>query len=224
MDKIDFLNSIDKIGIELKQAEEFGHSEDIYWFSNNIEKGVDVQFNNGEITEYYKTDDYGKVTRWDLWTECVSYLSNEMKCESLLDIGGANGHFSFLCLNNNIESYTIEPRIDMVRSTEQEFTRHFGSKKNYCGNLKTFLNVIKENEDEIEFKFGCVSILNFLHGKNHDINDIIGLVNYLPKITDYILVSDPDWRDLNTSNLFKDYQHIKSFGHDKIHKLYKITK
>jgi len=222
MDKIGFLNKIDELGSDLCQAEEFGHTKDIHWFSNCIEKGKKVNFNGTQITDYYLNDEYARVTRWDLWNECVYYLSNVLKCDSLLDIGGANGHFSFLCLLNNIDAYTIEPRFDVIQSTEDEFINKFGSKKVFRGNIKNFLKTINDNKEEVDFKFGCISILNFLHGPGHDIQDIKGLVENLPKITDYILVSDPNWGSLNSTNLFHGYKLINTFGYQNLHKLYKI--
>jgi hypothetical protein len=222
MNKIDFLNKIDELSSNLEQAEEFGQSKDIYWFSNNIEKGETVKFNGLQITDYFLNDEYGKITRWDLWNECAEYLSKELKCKSLLDIGGANGHFSFLCLLRNIDAYAVEPRFDMIQSTEDEFITNFGSKKVFRGNIKTLLEVLVGYKEQLDFKFDCINILNFLHGPSHKLEDIECLVENLPKITEYILVSDPNWTSLNSPNLFENFKLIKSFGYENLHKLYKL--
>ena len=60
MDKIGFLNKIDELSSDLCQAEEFGHSKDIHWFSNCIEKGEKVNFNGTQITDYYLNDQYAR--------------------------------------------------------------------------------------------------------------------------------------------------------------------
>ena len=223
MNEIEFLNEIELFGnSQIEQADEWGHSKDIYWFSNAMPKGQDVRFNGSKITDYYINDDYAKRTRWDLWNECIDYLKNNLNSKKILDIGGANGHFSFLCLKNGIEAYTVEPRIDMIRSTEKEFIENFGSKKSYCGNINTLLNTAEKHIEDIDFKFDCITILNFLHGKGHDLNDIKRLANLLPKITKYIIVSDPDFSGLGSENLFKDFEFVRMFGSENIHKLYKL--
>jgi hypothetical protein len=192
MNKLEFLNKIDEVSYNLQQAAEFDQSKDIYWFSNNIEKGENVKFNGLQITDYFLNDEYSRITRWDLWNECAEYLSKELQCKSLLDIGGTNGHFLFLCLLRNVDAYTIEPRFDMIRSTEDEFIKNFGSKKVFRGNIKTLLEVLVNHQEQIDFKFDCISILNFLHGSDYKLEDIECLVENLPKITEYILVSDPN--------------------------------
>jgi len=224
MNELDFLNEIDLLGTnQIKQAEEWGHTEDIYWFSNATPKGLDVKFNGLQMTDYYVSDEYARRTRWNLWTECVDCLKNELNSKKVLDIGGANGHFSFLCLQNGIESYAIEPRIDMIKSTEKEFVENYGSKKMYCGNINILLNTIEKHIEDIKFKFDCVSILNFLHGNGHNPKDIERLAFLLPKITEYIIVSDPNFGAMGLDNKFKNFEFIKFVGYENLHKLYKIT-
>ena len=223
MNELEILNEINKIGLkEIEQAEEEGHTKDIYWFSNEIPKGTSVKFNGTNITEYYENNEYGKKTRWNLWNDCILCMKNDINAKMVLDIGGANGHLSFLSLKNGIESYTIEPRVDMIKSTENEFLENFGNKKVYCGNINIFLNTIEKHIDSIDFKFDCITILNFLHGINHDANDIARLVELLPKITKHIIVSDPNFKALNLKNLFDNFEFIKYIGYDNLHKLYKI--
>ena len=92
----------------------FNNNSDIRWFSN-----ATGEFDDTEITEYYKNDQYSRQTRWDFWNALLPVLK-KYNIKTNLDIGCANNHFSFLCNKNGIFSVGIDPSVDYFESYDEK--------------------------------------------------------------------------------------------------------
>ena len=195
----------------------FVNNKDIGWFSNYVDR-----FEDENITSYYLNNPIAKSTRWDFWNDIIN-IFKENNIKTNLDIGCANNHFSFLCNKQNIFSIGIDPREDCLKSCEDVFTNNFGTKSGYVGNIKTFVEFFSEYD---EILFDCVSVLNFLHGNDHDPDEINKLFKILPKITNNIIISEPKWSSLRLPKLTKNYKIVESLCKENAdeHFLYNLEK
>ena len=189
-------------------------NSDIRWYSNEV-----GDFENENISEFYSKNSYGKKTRWDLWVDIVETLK-EFGLSSILDIGAANNHFSFLCNKQNIFCVGVEPREDCIRSTSNIFLDTFGDDGyGYVGNLETFVDFFGSYDEKL---FDCITILNFLHGNDHKRDEIEKLFEIFPKITSKILITNPQWDKLKLKDLTEDCKILKKFNDYSNHILYEL--
>ena len=197
----DIMEEYEKYSIPLiKQLEGnwFASNGDIRWYSNYVHN-----FTDENITGYYLSEPIARVTRWDLWND-IANLFVERNIKTNLDIGCANNHFSFLCNKKDVFSVGIDPRNDCVNSCSNVFKENFGDDKyGYVGSFKTFIEFFSKYDEKM---FDCITILNFLHGADHDPNEIKQLFELLPKITDRIIISEPNWAKIGINSLTKDYK------------------
>lgn len=192
----------------------FENNSDIRWYANCV-----GDFDDGNISEFYLNDSYSKKTRWDLWNDIVLTFE-EMNIKTNLDIGASNNHFSFLCNNKNIFSVGIEPREDCLNSSSKAFIKYFGSDDyGYVGTFKTFSDFFDTYNEKI---FDCITILNFLHGNDNIPEEIEKLFKVLPKVTNKILISNPQWSKLGIRDYTKKYNVLKIFNDTANHILYEI--
>lgn len=192
----------------------FLNNADIRWHANCVER-----FEDEKINPLYIQDEYAKKTRWDFWNDSVELLlKNNIKTN--IDIGCANNQFSFLCLKKGITSFGIDPRESCVNVSNDVFNQHFGNiKYGYVGNLKTFIEFFNTHPIKVD----CITALNFLHGEDHISSEIREFFGLLPNITQYILISEPQWYKLGLSRLTKDYTKIDTLNNGVIHTLYQIS-
>lgn len=192
----------------------FENNSDIRWYANCV-----GDFNDEYISEFYLNDPYSKKTRWDLWNDIVSTLK-EFDVKTNLDIGAANNHFSFLCNKQKIFSLGIEPREDCLRTSSKVFLDNFGSDDyGYVGTLRTFVDFFDSYDEKI---FDSITILNFLHGNDNDPEEIEKLFEVLPKITNKILITNPQWSNLGLKDITSEYKILKQFDDPANHFLYEI--
>jgi len=192
----------------------FNNNSDIRWFSN-----ATGEFDDTEITEYYKNDQYSRQTRWDFWNSLLPVLKKH-NIKTNLDIGCANNHFSFLCNKNGIFSVGIDPREDCVYTSDKVFKENFSDKFGYVGTIKTFVDYFESYNEKV---FDCITILNFLHGNGHISEEIKKLFEVLPRVANYAIVSEPKWSELLLPVMTKDFvtlDKIHNSVHDHI--LYKL--
>ena len=192
------------------------NNADIRWHSNCIS-----EFKDDNITEFYLNDSYSRETRWDLWNHVVDwFLKNNIKTN--LDIGSANNHFSFLCNKKNIFSVGIDPRENCVKQCQNIFEENFGNNSyGYIGNIKTFVDFFEKCDTNI---FDCITILNFLHGNDHDPSEIKKLFKVLPKITNHIIITEPKWEELGLSKITDNYSVVDIIKNSVLsHIVYKLN-
>ena len=193
----------------------FDVNSDIRWFSNAV-----GEFGDEFITEYYEKDDYGKNTRWIFWNNLVSILK-KYDIQSNLDIGCANNHFSYLCNKNNIYSIGIDPRKNCIETSDKIFKDTFGNKFGYVGSIKTFVDYFTDRSSTVSFD--CITILNFLHGVGHVSEEIDKLFKLLPKITNYIVITEPRWGDLNLPVMTEGFKKLEEIDNTVCeHVLYQL--
>jgi len=191
------------------------NNSDIRWHANCVD-----YFEDENITNYYLNDEYARKTRWNLWNGVVDiFLKHKIK--SNLDIGCATNHFSFLCNKKEIFSVGIDPRENCLRGSEEIFKRNFENQKyGYVGNIKTFGDFFDEYNEPL---FDCVSILNFLHGNDHQSLEIKKLFDTLPKISRYVIITEPKWIELKLPKITDNYEVVEKINNSLIdHVLYKI--
>ena len=177
-------------------------NNDIRWYANYC-----YDFTDENIPQAYLNNLVARTTRWDLWNDLIKiYKKYEIKTN--LDIGCANNHFSFLLNKQNIFSIGIDPRIDCLKSSYDVFRENFCEKFGYVGTISTFVDFFLQNQNCVHFD--CVSILNFLHGKDHKHDEIKKLFEILPKITNKIIISEPNYGELNLPKLTKNFTKICS--------------
>lgn len=218
-DKIfNLMNEFEKYSYsKIEQVENlYSNNSDIKWHANCVSN-----FTDDNITDFYLNDPYSKKTRWDFWNDVVNcFLKHNIKTN--LDLGCANNHFSFLCNKKNIFSLGLDPRENCIKQTENVFTQNFGNDRyGYIGTIKTFIEFFEFYEDNL---FDCISILNFLHGAGHDPFEIKKLFAILPKISKYIIISEPNWSSLNLPKITDNYLIVDSIENDVVsHILYKLN-
>ena len=180
-------------------------------------------FEDENITEYYLNDDIARNTRWDLWNNIINVFK-EYDIKSNLDIGCTNNHFSFLCNKQSIFSIGIDPREDFLRSSYSVFKNSFGeSKYGYIGNFKTFAEYFSKYDNMYDnVIFDCVTILNVLHENDHIPTEIEGLFQTLPRITNKIIISEPDWSALNLPKFTGNYNLLCPIHNRVEHFLYDL--
>ena len=163
---------------------------DIVWEANVVS-----YYDNELITDYYLKNNYGRKSRWQLWKLCIDIMKS-LNIKTVFDIGAANGHFIYLCVKNGIDAYGIEPRQDEIDFANSKY-------------LKPRLIKTKYQKVEIP-NVDCVTILNFLHGKNHKKEDIELLLEKIFKNSRYLIASEPRWKELEMDNLLSKYPKIVS--------------
>ena len=209
--------SYSRLQIEQVNGGWYDNNKDIRWFSNCV-----GDFDDDIITEFYLNDHYARETRWNLWNYTLG-LFKKHKIKSNLDVGCANNHFSFLCNKKDIFSVGFDPREDCVYPSESVFRKTFGSNQyGYVGNIKTFIDFFKERDEVL---FDCISILNFLHGNGHIPQEIYELFLLLPKITKYVMISEPQWDQLRLPKFTDNYELLETIKCQVTtgsHMLYKI--
>lgn len=190
-------------GPTLRESDFFELTDDIRWLANEI-----GPFDSEEITDYYRKSEYGKTTRWDLFNESVLALkANGIK--TVVDLGAANNHFAFLGRKAGLDAYGVEPRKQVLLSSQDTFAKSFGAEKRFgfVGSLKTFADYVLL--PECDLRVDCVSVLNFLHGNGHDPQEIVNLFKAFEKCASYILIMEPLWNDLGLSRLMDDkYEEV----------------
>ena len=165
------------------------NKSDIKWQANEMNI-----YNDGEITDYYIENDYGRKSRWCLWKLCIDIME-KYKIKNVFDIGAGNGHFIYLCTLHKIDAYGIEPRKDLVDYANTKYYNKCRIENNIYQNV------------EIP-KVDCVTILNFFHGSGHIKADIEILINKIEKSTKYLITSEPRWEELELENIFKKYTKL----------------
>lgn len=175
--------------------------QDIRWHSNWVER-----FEGEEMNALYLNNSYGKRSRWDLWNTVIDWFQ-EFEIKTCLDIGAANNQFAFLCNKKEIFSVGIEPRESCVNISKDIFEKNFGQfKYGYVGTIKTFGDFFNQ---QTEMLFECVTVLNFLHGNNHNSDEIKNFFEVLPKITKYAVLTEPKWDDLGLPRMTQKYVPLK---------------
>lgn len=201
-----------------KEVENHWHinNSDIKWHANYIER-----FEGLKINDLYAQNEYARQTRWNFWNFIVElFLHYNIKTN--LDIGCANNQFAFLCNSAGIFSLGIDPRESCVNVSKDVFESSFGQTKfGYVGTLKTFVEFFKQLEED-NVVFDCISVLNFLHGDHNDPYEIEEFFNLLPKITNYALLSEPKWDELNLPKLTDNYSIVHKIDNGTIHTFYKV--
>lgn len=202
--------------IQKENGDWFQNNSDIRWHANCVEK-----FEDDQINTLYLKDSYAKQTRWDLWNSAVDiFLENNIKTN--IDIGCANNQFSFLCNRKEIFSLGIDPRKSCVSISENVFQEYFGNNQyGYVGNLKTFVDFFQHEKNQLHVD--CISVLNFLHGNDHNPLEIKKFFEILPKVTKYILISEPKWKLLNLPKMTDRYNALSTINNTEIHTLYKLN-
>lgn len=211
------LENIEKFSIDkIKNVNsDYDVNDQIIWHANEI-----CDYENCEITEYYKNNEYGRITRWETWNNCVNLLvKNNIK--TCLDIGCANGHFVYLSLNNGIDCYGLEPRKTLVDNYNNKFIKEFNSKKLFVSNYEYFIEFLKNSNSDL--KFDCICVINFFHGKGHKKNDLENFFNKIFDHCEYLLISPPNWSEYGLSDLLESNSTIVEYNIEptKIHNLYK---
>ncbi len=215
--KIKILNEIEADSIKLiHQTDDwFKSTRDIKWFSNEV-----GNFEDERITDYYINNDYGKKTRWDVWNSSIDILK-KYNVKNILDIGCANGHFVFLAQKNNIDSFGIEPRQSIVNTFQSKFIKEFGQKKLFISNYEYFIDFLIENKENMDFKFDCICILNFMHGKGHNPNYLEKFFNNIFNFCDYLLTSEPIWKEYDLKDMLSNRKKIECIPPTNQHFLFK---
>ena len=71
--------------------------------------------------------------------------------------------------------------------------------------------------------FDCITILNFLHGVGHISEEIDKLFKLLPKITNYIVITEPRWGDLNLPVMTEGFKRLEEVDNTACkHVLYQL--
>lgn len=202
---------------KIQQVEDwYSINSDIRWYANCVS-----EFEDDNITEFYLNDSYSKETRWDFWNNVVDcFVNNNIKTN--LDIGCANNHFSFLCNKKNIFSVGVDPRENCVGQSKHIFEKNFGSEKyGYVGDIKTFTEFFSTYSNNL---FDCISILNFLHGGEHNPTEIKNLFEVLEKISKYAIITEPKWDSLGLPKVTDKYSVINTIENTvSTHILYKLN-
>lgn len=213
------MNEYEKYSLQYIQEENdnwFQNNSDIRWHANCVER-----FEDDEINEMYVKDSYAKQTRWDLWNSAVDvFLHYGIKTN--IDIGCANNQFSFLCNKKEILSLGIDPRKFCVSVSENVFHKYFDDVQyGYVGTLKTFIDFFQNKKNKLQVD--CISVLNFLHGNDHDPLEIKQFFELLPKVTKYILISEPKWESLGLSKMTDNYNILSTINNGSLHILYQLN-
>ena len=129
---------------------------------------------------------------------------------SFLDIGTGPGTLVKMCLDSNINAYGIDPVIDQKTPNL------------YVGTISTAI----KNENLLgDYKFSCISCVNFLHGANHNESELISLFSMMKRRADFIMITEPnigqDAKNICMSNLECVHKFDRSHG-GAYHSLYKI--
>jgi len=192
----------------------YNNNNDIRWYANYVER-----FENSEINDIYQKNEYAKLTRWDFWN-CVVDTFLKYGIKSNLDIGCANNQFSFLCNFKGIFSLGIDPRESCLNISQDVFEKNFENiKYGYVGTINTFNDFFKNND---QILFDCITVLNFLHGNDHNREEIKNFFITLPKITKYALLSEPKWKELSLPKLTDNYSPICFIDNGTVHTLYEV--
>ena len=147
-----------------------------------------------------------------MFVECIEVLK-EIGVNTVIDIGSGTGFFPYLVnTSSEINCFGIEPRNNLVLSSNDFYSSNvmLEEKLLFCGNIKTF----NEHIENHNITIGCVTILNFLHGNNHVSLEIEKLFSILNKITNYIIISEP--QNISTS----PFVRIRDIGANNQHGLY----
>lgn len=166
------------------------NNEDIRWLANEI-----ADFQDEHITQYYESNAYGNVTRWQFFVTSIELLK-VLNIGSMIDIGSANNHFVYLAKKAGVDAYGIEPRKRVLESSTKVFEREFGADRKYgfVGTIKTFADYVLR--PEVDLQVDCVSVMNFLHGDGHKPEEITNLYKAFTECAKYVLISEPRWGEL----------------------------
>jgi hypothetical protein len=117
-----------------------------------------------------------------------------------------------MCLDSNINAYGIDPIIDE------------SAQNCYTGTIGTII----KNEHLLEdYTFSCISCVNFLHGKDHDRDELISLFLLMKKRAEFILISEPNIELNLKEECMSNLSLIHTFNrshNEAYHSLYKILK
>ena len=214
---IEILNKIETQSLTLIQQESdwFKSTKDIIWFSNEV-----ADYDNDQITDYYVKNEYGRKTRWEVWNNSISILKKH-NIKNLLDIGCANGHFVFLAQKSSIESFGIEPRQNIVNLYQEKFIKEFGQKKLFVSNYEYFIDFLLDNKENTNFKFDCITALNYMHGKGHNSSSLEKFFKNIFYFCDYLLTSEPNWQEYGLIDLLSNSQKTECIPPTNQHYLFK---
>ena len=163
-------------------------------------------------THFDNLDVRWKISEGDnqFFKEIISILY-KFNLKTVLDIGCGNGEFVSLCVENHIDAYGIDP----VENSSEE--------KLYKGTIDT---ILRKSKLLGNYRFDCITILNFLHGKFHKEKELKLLFEFLKKHADYIIISNPVIQSINEKyiNTFEKKHDFMGSHADKstFHKLLKI--
>ena len=118
-------------------------------------------------THFDNLDVRWKISEGDnqFFKEIISILY-KFNLKTVLDIGCGNGEFVSLCVENHIDAYGIDP----VENSSEE--------KLYKGTIDT---ILRKSKLLGNYRFDCITILNFLHGKFHKEKELKLLFEFLKK-------------------------------------------
>ena len=210
----------------VQESDFFENTDEIRWGANELsdfEAG-----DTSQVTNYFLNSPYGKQTRWDLYVAAIEWFKS-LGFKTTIDLGAANNHFVFLARKAGLEAYGVEPRRQVLTSCQNAFEQAFGSGKKFgfVGSLKTFADYVLL--PQCDLKVNCVSVLNFLHGKGHNTQEIENLFKAFDKCADYVLLTEPLWQELGLPRLLDKYEHIEevyspNLGTVDAHHLYRVVR
>ena len=182
-------------------------NDTIRWYPNgSVDHYVDSQ-----ITNTFLSDSYCKKTRWDIWNECITLLK-KYDIQINLDVGCANNHFSFLCHANQIFSYGVDPRKDLMDLSNSLFQNAgIETKCAYVGSFATLNDAFISYKNQNGRIFDCVTVMNFLHGNGHIDSEISTFLELLSTHTRYIFISRPIGSE-SCGVLDRHFRCIESIG------------
>ncbi len=164
--------------------------------------------NNTDVSDY----------RWAISKDDINFFNDCLKIfkqnsvETLLDIGTGIGNLVKICSDNEIDAYGIDPIVSEVHP------------RLYQGTMATVI----ENQHLLgESKFSCISCVNFLHGKDHKVQEIISLFEFMKTKADYILITEPNISSEAKVTCMSNLQLLHSFQRSHggaYHSFYKVLK
>ena len=155
--------------------------------------------------------------RWDtsaddmkFFNSCVSSFK-EHGITSLLDIGTGLGNLVKIAHESSIDSYGVDPVL---------FERH---PRLFSG---TMGSVIKNQGLLQDYKFSCISCVNFLHRLNHNDEEVLDLFSFMKKFSDFVLITQPRVSDSSLKVCMEGLVVVKTFERSHggaYHTLYKVA-
>ena len=144
------------------------------------------------------------------FNSCVSSFK-EHGITSLLDIGTGIGNLVKIAQESNIDSYGLDPIL---------FENH---PRLFCG---TMGSVIKNQDLLGNYRFSCISCVNFLHGTDHVDDEVLSLFAFMKKFAEFVLITQPRVSDSSLKVCMEGLVVVKTFERSHggaYHTLYKVA-